>query len=147
MNNNDSDESVVTPPASVTIRDKTNLLKKSKSKNNLDDVDAEHKITSLGGLHSGDHAIITIHQEHKSFCHVLVEAVDVNASLVDIIYFDDTQTQCSLEEYESDKSSCRKVGVKMSRILVDFKRVEVYVVEYAPSQCLAPEETIEKASK
>ena len=147
MNNNDSDESVVTPPASVTIRDKTNLLKKSKSKNNLDDVDAEHKITSLGGLHSGDHAIITIHQEHKSFCHVLVEAVDVNASLVDIIYFDDTQTQCSLEEYESDKSSCRKVGVKKSRILVDFKRVEVYVVEYAPSQCLAPEETIEKASK
>ena len=52
-----------------------------------------------------------------------------------------------LEEYESDKSSCRKVGVKKSRILVDFKRVEVYVVEYAPSQCLAPEETIEKASK
>jgi len=146
MNNNDSDESVVTP-ASVTIRDKTNLLKKSKSKNNLDDVDAEHKITSLDELHSGDHAIITIDQEHKSFCHVLVEAVDVNASLVDIIYFDDTQTQCSLEEYESDKSSCRKVGVKKSRILIDFKRIEVYVVEYAPSQCLAPEETIEKASK
>ena len=145
-NNNDSDANTVNP-AQVIIRDKTNLLKKSKSKNNLDDVDAEHKINSLDELHLGDHAIITVDQEHKSYCHVLVETIDLSKSVIDIIYFDDTQTQCSLNEYEPDKSSCRKAGVKKSQILVDFKQIEVYVVEYAPNECLAPEETIEKASK
>ena len=146
MNDSENKDASVINPAQVTIRDKTSLLKKSKSKNNLDDVDAEHKITSLNELHVGDHAIITVDKEHTSYCHVLVEAIDLSKSIVDIIYFDDTQTQCSLNEYESNKSSCRKVGVKKSQIQVDFKLIEVYVVDYAPNECLAPEETIEKAS-
>ena len=150
---NENDENVISP-AQVTIRDKLTLLKKSKSKNNLDELDAEHQISSLSEVNNGDHLIITVNQ--TSYCHVLLENVNTEKNIIEVIYFDDTQTQCSLDEYMidacklesgTDNLTCRKVGVKKSTIQVDLKKVDLYKVDYALNECLSPEETIEKARK
>lgn len=127
-------------PSQVTFRDKKSQLKKTSSKDNL--IETEHKIDSLDDLLQGDHVII-INVQNRKYCHVLVESVDVKESLVNVIYYADAKEtqQLSLDQL-NDKSD-----VKMTGFAVDFKKVELYIVEYAPSECQTREETIDKAKK
>ena len=154
-----SENAELASPTEVVIREKTSLVNNSKSKNNLDELDAEHQVNSLTEINNGDHLIITLNQ--TSFCHVILEKFNVENETIDIIYFDDTKTQCSLDEYimVDDASKlekhaeataaaapvCRKVGVKKSTVLIDLKKVDLYKVDYGPNECLIPDETIAKA--
>jgi outer membrane lipoprotein SlyB len=127
-------------PSQVTIRGKKSALKKSSSKDNL--IETEHRIDSLEDLFQGDHVIV-INAENRKYCHALVESVDVKESLINVIYYVDTKEtqQLSLDQVNG------KSGVKTVGFAIDFKKVELYVVDYAPNQCLTREETIEKAKK
>ena len=143
---NDAEESAST--SQVILRDKA-----SKAAGRDDDaIETEHKVSSLEDVSLGDHVVLLVSEK---YCHALVSLVDSHDSCVEIIYYDEqNQTQCSLDDMlilqetqAADEAACKRVGVKQSRIAVDFKRVDIYVVEYAPKECLTPEETVEKASK
>ncbi|CAF0771215.1 unnamed protein product [Brachionus calyciflorus] len=131
----------------VTIRSKTNLFNKSRSQDALNEMDSEQKIKVLDQLEIGDHIVVSI--DLKSYCHAILESVDLEKHTIQIIYYDDTHTQCSLSEYSlSEPTECRVVGVKRDLINVNFSQISIYKVIYELTEnCLPLEETIQKAQK
>lgn len=135
----------------VTIRNKSNLFKKSKSQNTLDELDTEHKIQTLDELNPGDHIVISVDLQNKKYCHAILESSNAEKRIINIIYYDDSESQCSLDEFSIlvDKPACKKNGVKSNTLSIDLSQIGVYKVEYDQSKetCLPPEETLEKARK
>jgi hypothetical protein len=135
----------------VVLRDKPNL-KKSKSKEKLDDqiIESEYKVSNLVDVNIGDHIIISIDATH--YRHGILHDLNKEKSIIEIIYYDDNETQCNLNEFiiaADELKDCSKPGVKKSEITIDFNRIELYKVDYdlADEKCLNVEETIEKANK
>lgn len=145
-------------------------MTKSKSTNSPD-WDNEVKIEKLSNMCPADHIVISI-DAHK-YCHAIVEDVITENAIVGIIYFDNAETQCALDEYMSNTSSCaiieypepketktsrkeakkekrKKINsVKKSTLHIDLSKVEIYKVLYDlfKEPCLTAEETLEKARK
>jgi hypothetical protein len=149
--------------SSVQKREKNLSPLKWKSMNTLNEVENEHKISSLKELSEGDHIIISV--DLKRFCHAILDCLDAEKNIIEIIYYDDTQTQCSLNEYmfsredvcpsaticralREDKS-CRRIGVKYAVLLIDLTKIALYKVDYELNgiKCLPIDEVLEKARK
>ncbi|RMZ94841.1 MATH and LRR domain-containing protein PFE0570w-like [Brachionus plicatilis] len=132
----------------VTIRDKTNLFKKNRSFEALNEYDAEQKIISLDQLDPGDHLVLSL--DPSKYCHAILEQVYADKNIVQIIYFDDTKTQCSLEDFilKPDGSEChnRFIGVKLDTLQIHLDKISIYKVFYSITEsCLPPDECIHKA--
>jgi hypothetical protein len=155
-----SREALENVPVSVQIRSKTSLNKLFKSTNTLDELDTESKISSLSEVAPADHIVISV--DAKKYCHAIVDSVDVEKDVVAVIYFDDTETQCSLDAYmlnemcvrfdecktstDKQRIDCRKHGVKKSSLLIDLTQVEIYTIRYE-EPIVSAEKTLEKANK
>jgi hypothetical protein len=148
-------------PVTVQIRSKTSLNKLFKSTNTLDELETERKVLSLSELSPGDHIVISV--DAKRYCHAILDSVNAEKDIVDVIYFDDTETQCSLDAYmlnavcvrfdecsktpsEKQLVDCRKHGVKKSALLIDLTQVEIYTIRYE-EPVVSVEKTLEKANK
>lgn len=132
----------------VTIRDKSNLYKKNRSYEALNDYDAEQKIFSLNQLDPGDHLILSL--DPSKYCHAILEEVNSEKNILQIIYYDDTQTQCSLQDFllkiDNSEPKKRLIGVKLETLQVDFEKISIYKVFYSFTEsCLPPNESIQKA--
>jgi hypothetical protein len=92
-------------PSEVKYRAK---MLKSKSRESLLDMDSsdtvEKKIESLEELFPGDHIVLSV--DLKNFCHGIVDSVDHEKNIIDFIYYDDTATQCALDEYMLNDGQC-----------------------------------------
>jgi hypothetical protein len=137
----------------VVLREKTNL-KKSKSKDKLDEeiIESELKVSNLIDLNIGDHVVISIDATH--YRHGILNQLNKDKSIIEIIYYDDDETQCNLNEFmivtsNNGLKDCGKPGVKINEITVDLNRIELYKVDYdlAEEKCLSVEETLKKANK
>lgn len=137
----------------VVMRDKTNL-KKSKSKDKLDDeiIESELKVSNLIDVNIGDHVVVSVDATH--YRHAILNQLNKDKSIIEIIYYDDNETQCNLNEFmiitsNNELKDCEKAGVKKSELTIDFNRIELYKVDYdlADEKCLSVKETLEKANK
>jgi hypothetical protein len=157
-------------PVTVQIRSKTSLNKLFKSTHTIDDLETERKILALEELEPADHIVISV--DAKNYCHAILDSLDLDQSRIDVIYFDDTETQCSLDAYMLDsvcaasassvadeasqkpvkkenrkeRIDCRKHGVKKSTLLIDLAEVEVYKIAYE-EPVVTVEKTLAKARK
>lgn len=132
----------------VTIRDKTNLYNKNRSIEALNEYDAEQKIVSLDQLDPGDHLVLSL--DSSKYCHAILEQVHIEKKIIQIIYYDDTHTQCSLDDFivKLDHSEPKKrlIGVKLDALEIDLDKISIYKVFYSITEsCLAPDECIQKA--
>ena len=86
----------------VELRKKTGSVESvNKSNQSLDKAKEfmnEKKIGSLGELSPGDHIVICTNDE-KKYCHSILEKVDAEKKIIEIIYFDNSQTQCVIEQF------------------------------------------------
>lgn len=132
----------------VTIRDKSNLYKKNRSYEALNEYDAEQKIFSLDQLDPGDHLILSL--DPSKYCHAILDQVHPEKNLIQIIYFDDTHTQCSLQDFllklDNSEPKKRLAGVKLDTLEIDLEKISIYKVFYSITEsCLSPDESIQKA--
>ena len=149
--------------------------KKEDAENKLsmhtpDEFEAKVKILSLCELEPADHIVVST--DAKKYCHAIVDSVDAEQNHLDVIYFDDTETQCSLDAYmrsatcsllkpsdvvldttiqpdgkkPAETVDCRKHGVKKSSLLIDLAEVEVFKIGYE-EPVMTAEQTLAKARK
>lgn len=91
-------------PNLVKFRNKS-AMSKSKSTTSLDEYfESEMKIGNLSELAFGDHIVISV--DAKNYCHAIVEALSQEKNVLDIIYYDDTETQCTLDCFMLNGPSC-----------------------------------------
>ena len=150
----------------VRIREKFTFGgKNSKSTNSLNtEIDNEKMISSLKELEVGDHIVISV--DSKKYCHAIVDNLDNEKSLIDVIYYDDTKAQCSLDGYmlnapactmlseitgrdecnQSEKTDCKQYGVKKSTLLIDMAQVSIYKINYEEPM-MPVEKTLHRARK
>ena len=127
----------------VTFRDKREV-KLNKTFEEF----TEFKVNRLDELKISDHVVIVM-GEHD-FCHAILTDFDLKMDTIEIIYFDDPEIQCSLNQFiQGGSENADKKGIKCCQIKVNFKQFEVYRVDYELNneKTLTAEETLEKARK
>ena len=74
----------------------------SKSNQSLDkgakELTNEKQISNLGELAPGDHIVVCTNDQ-KKYCHAILEKVDAEKKIIEIVYFDNSQTQCVIEQF------------------------------------------------
>lgn len=91
-------------PGAVKFRNRSNLSK-SKSSSSLDEAAAvEAKVDKLSVLGAGDHIVISV--DAQKFCHAIVGSLDADKGVIEVVYYDHTETQCSLDDYMLNGPGC-----------------------------------------
>lgn len=88
----------------VKFRNRSNMSK-SKSNNSLDEtLESERKIEKLSELTFGDHIVVSV--DAGKYCHAIVDALNDEKCVLDVIYYDDVELQCSLDEFMLNGPVC-----------------------------------------
>jgi len=127
-------------------------MNESKSLSNLNETAIEHEILNLDELNIADHIIISISEtkyRHAILLEKIEEEEEEIINQIEIIYYDDSEIECSLNDYHEIVESCPKNGVKKSKLTIDFESIKIYKVDYELNnqKCLTSEETLKKANK
>jgi hypothetical protein len=123
-------------------------MNQSKSLSNLNETVIEHEISSLDELNIADHIIISISETKYRHAILLEKIKEEIINQIEIIYYDDSEIECSLNDNEIVEN-CQKNGVKKSKLTIDYQLIKIYKVDYELNnqKCLTSEETLKKANK
>jgi hypothetical protein len=204
LTNKDNKEKETEPLVKLRKKNSKENFLNDKSNSDDEDASNEYKIASLEELNRGDHIILVkklqdsvvddeIQKKEeeggdktasnknekikvsKKFCHSILIDVDHFLSTIHVIYYDDPQLQCPIEEFGKinsldnsfhsslsslvsknskivDKNnlkeqSSRQRGVKSQYLEVNLNKIDIFKVDYdiAKEKTLTNEETINKA--
>ena len=104
----------------VKFRTRSNMSK-SKSNNSLDEniVESETQIEKLSELSFGDHIVISV--DATKYCHAIVDALNTEKNILDVIYYDNVELQCALDEYMLNGPTCELTFLAVRKDSTDSK--------------------------
>ena len=83
------------------------LLREKVSSQSLEKLNVynEKKIDSLSELKGADHVVIVVDQ--KKYCHAIIENINLEKSIIDIIYYGDSETQHIIDQFLLNSTSAK----------------------------------------